>query len=150
MLVIFLVTSIYVILNSGSTKESVAVSEHNKNSEFVIKGDIISQKFLFSDHGNIILVAVRPNVVNIYKNNIGSNDPYWGVYDTHKKVLFFVVSYGSTAIERNAYKNIIITHRRKHFIKMNNGYLGNLLIFTNKDPDKEILKQFENKNTIRL
>lgn len=150
MLVTFLVTSLSVFLKSGRIKESMAVSKHNKISEFEIKGNIISQKFLFADHGNIILVVVRPHIINIYRSNIENKDPYWGIYDTHKKVLFFVISYGSKAIERNAYQNIIITHRKKHFIKMNNGYMGNLLIFTNKGPDNEILRQFENKNTIRL
>lgn len=117
-----------------------------KLSSFSMEGDIISAKYLYSDHGHadIFLVILKPKFVNIYKNELTKSDPFWGVYDKKKNLVYFMMSYWDSAIEETAWKKIKIDSHDKYHIEMTNKFIGNLYYI----PDS--LVQYENENTIRL
>ncbi len=117
-----------------------------KLSCFSIEGDIVSSKYLFSDHGHadIFLVTLRPTSINIYKNELTKSDPFWGVYDKKKNLVFFMMSYWDSYIEKQARNNVEIDSHDKYHIKLTNSFIGNFYYI----PDT--LVKYENENTIRL
>lgn len=117
-----------------------------KLSCFSIEGDIVSSKYLFSDHGHadIFLVTLRPTSINIYKNELTKSDPFWGVYDKKKNLVYFVMSYWDSNIEKSVWKEVTIDSYQQYNIELTNKYKGNLLELCDS------LVQYENENTIRL
>ena len=117
-----------------------------KLSCFSIEGDIVSSKYLYSDHGHadILLVILKPRYINIYKNELSKSDSFWGVYDKKKNLVYFVMSYWDSNIEKSVWKKVIIDSYKQHHIELTNKYKGNLLELCDS------LVQYENENTIRL
>ena len=117
-----------------------------KLSCFCIEGDIVSLKYLYSDHGHadIFLVILKPVYINIYKNELTKSDPFWGVYDKNKNLVYFVMSYRDSKIEKSVWKKVTIDSYRQYNIELTNKYKGDLLELCDS------LVQYENENTIRL
>jgi len=117
-----------------------------KLSCFSIEGDIVSSKYLYSDHGHvdILLVILKPRYINIYKNELSKSDSFWGVYDKKKNLVYFVMSYRDSKIEKSVWKKVIIDSYQQYNIELTNKLKEDFLQL----PDTLI--QYENENTIRL
>ena len=117
-----------------------------KLSCFSIEGDIVSSKYLYSDHGHadILLVILKPRYINIYKNELSKSDSFWGVYDKNKNLVYFVMSYRDSKIEKSVWKKVTIDSYQQYNIELTNKLKEDFLQL----PDTLI--QYENENTIRL
>ena len=135
---------IIAIVHGLHSMSNQPVSEREQRSFFCMEGNIVATKYLYFDHGDIFLVTLRPTSINIYKNELTKSDPFWGVYDKKKNLVYFVMSYWDSNIEKSVWKKGIIDSYKQHHIELTNKYKGNLLELCDS------LVQYENENTIRL
>ncbi len=135
---------IIAIVHGLHSMSNQPVSEREQRSFFCMEGNIVATKYLYFDHGDIFLVTLRPTSINIYKNELTKSDPFWGVYDKKKNLVFFMMSYWDSYIEKQARNNVEIDSHDKYHIKLTNSFIGNFYYI----PDT--LVKYENENTIRL
>ena len=144
MIVVWIIAVVHGLHSMSNQKIPDCEIKRRHHSSFRIEGDIIATKFLFSSHGDIFLVILRPTTIEIYKRELSKHDPFWGIYDKKKNLVYFVLSYWDSSIEKQVWKNVKIDSWKEYDIEMTNKFEGNLFQL----PDT--LVKYENENTIRL
>ncbi len=105
-----------------------------RHSDFYIEGKIQSAKYLYSNHGDMFLITLKPTKIDIVNNALTDKDDlFWGVYDKKKNLIYFVMDYWSEEFEEEAFENVKIVSGEAHYIQLNNEYIGNLLLGYNNN-----------------
>ena len=144
MIVVWIIAIVHGLHSMSNQKIPDCEIKRRHQSSFRIEGDIIATKYLYFDHGDIFLVILRPTSINIYKNELTKSDPFWGIYDKKKNLVYFIVSYWDSYIEKQVWKKVKIDAWKDYRIEMTNKFKEDFLQL----PDTLI--QYENENTIRL
>ena len=144
MIVVWIIAIVHGLHSMSNQQIPDCEIKRSQLSSFIIVGDIISTKYLYSNHGYKHLIILRPTTIEIYKRELSKHDPFWGIYDKKKNLVYFVLSYWDSSIEKQVWKNVKIDSWKEYDIEMTNKFEGNLFQL----PDS--LVQYENENTIRL
>ena len=144
MIIVWIIAVVHGLHSMSNQQIPDCEIKRSQLSSFIIVGDIISTKYLYSNHGYKHLIILRPTTIEIYKRELSKHDPFWGIYDKKKNLVYFVLSYWDSSIEKKVWKNVKIDSWKEYDIEMTNKFEGNLFQL----PDS--LVQYENENTIRL
>ncbi|MBR6192322.1 MAG: hypothetical protein IKQ68_09220 [Prevotella sp.] len=144
MIAVWVIACIHGILSTAHPHIDEGEAKRRQLSSFMIEGDIVSAKYLHSNHGYKHLITVRPTTIEIYKNGLSKTDSFWCIYDKKRNLVYLTFSYWDERIENEVWNNVKIDSWKEYDIEMTNGFKGNIV------PYPEILVQYENENTIRL
>ena len=144
MFTIWIIAIIHGLHSMSNQKIPDCEIKRRQLSSFIIVGDIVSTKYLHSNHGYKHLIILRPTTIEIYKRELSKNDSFWCIYDKKDNLVYITFSYWDEEIEKEVWKNVKIDSWKEYDIEMTNGFKGNIV------PYPEILIDYENENTIRL